>query len=183
MPCFDFVWPGLVRGILVYCAEYHCSHSIALDGNARPDHVRLSDLEPRFVCAGDLKTLCDSDQPVKADLHKRDLSETCQDSGPELCRFLLPWEFTGGGSGCPHESGSSPGLLWLGLVKRALRARRCSVFLKPLAPSLRVSSVWLGKTPFDPLRVTDGASYSGFSRRHWRYIRAYSGCSLCQWRL
>jgi hypothetical protein len=33
-----------VRGVLVYCADYKCSHSIA------PDEVRLSDLEPQFVC-------------------------------------------------------------------------------------------------------------------------------------
>jgi hypothetical protein len=30
---------------LVYCADYRCSHSIAC-----PDDVRLSDIEPRFVC-------------------------------------------------------------------------------------------------------------------------------------
>jgi hypothetical protein len=39
-----------VRGILVYCADYHCSHSTAISGDARPDDVRLSDIEPRFVC-------------------------------------------------------------------------------------------------------------------------------------
>jgi len=39
-----------VRGLLVYCADYNCSHSIAMSGDAWPDDVRLSDLEPRFVC-------------------------------------------------------------------------------------------------------------------------------------
>ena len=39
-----------VRGILVYCADYHCSHSLAISGDAWPDDLRLSDLEPRFVC-------------------------------------------------------------------------------------------------------------------------------------
>jgi hypothetical protein len=39
-----------VRGLLVYCADYRCSHSIAISGDKWPDHVRLSDLEPQFVC-------------------------------------------------------------------------------------------------------------------------------------
>jgi hypothetical protein len=39
-----------VRGILIYCADYTCSHSIAISGDRWPDYVRLSDLETRFVC-------------------------------------------------------------------------------------------------------------------------------------
>ncbi len=39
-----------VRGVLIYCGDYHCSYSIALSGDRWPDHLRLSDLEPRFVC-------------------------------------------------------------------------------------------------------------------------------------
>ena len=39
-----------VCGILIYCADYHCSHSIAITGDTWPDELRLSDLEPRFVC-------------------------------------------------------------------------------------------------------------------------------------
>ena len=39
-----------VRGILVYCADYRCSHSIAISGDHWPDDVRLSDIEPQFVC-------------------------------------------------------------------------------------------------------------------------------------
>ena len=39
-----------VRGVLVYCADYRCSHSMALSADRWPDEVRLSDLEPRFVC-------------------------------------------------------------------------------------------------------------------------------------
>ena len=35
-----------VRGILIYCSDYKCSHSTAISA----DHVRLSDLEARFVC-------------------------------------------------------------------------------------------------------------------------------------
>jgi hypothetical protein len=42
-----------VRGLLVYCADYKCSHLATLTpGNIDkwPDSVRLSDLEPRFTC-------------------------------------------------------------------------------------------------------------------------------------
>jgi hypothetical protein len=39
-----------VRGLLIYCSDYHCSHSIEISGDAWADDVRLSDLEPRFVC-------------------------------------------------------------------------------------------------------------------------------------
>jgi len=38
-----------VRGILVYCADYKCSHHIAMDADTWPD-LRLSDIEDRFVC-------------------------------------------------------------------------------------------------------------------------------------
>jgi hypothetical protein len=39
-----------VRGLLIYCSDHHCSHSIAISADPWPDHVRLSDLEPRFTC-------------------------------------------------------------------------------------------------------------------------------------
>jgi hypothetical protein len=39
-----------VRGVLIYCSDYHCSHSIAVSAEQWPDDVRLSDIEPRFVC-------------------------------------------------------------------------------------------------------------------------------------
>jgi hypothetical protein len=39
-----------VRRVLIYCADYKCSHSIAVMADAWPDDLRLSDIEPRFVC-------------------------------------------------------------------------------------------------------------------------------------
>jgi hypothetical protein len=39
-----------VRGLLIYCSDYHCSHWTAISGDRWPDDVRLSDLEPRFTC-------------------------------------------------------------------------------------------------------------------------------------
>jgi hypothetical protein len=39
-----------VRGVLVYCADYRCNHCVAISADESPDDVRLSDIEPRFVC-------------------------------------------------------------------------------------------------------------------------------------
>jgi hypothetical protein len=39
-----------VRGLLIYCSDYHCSHRTAISGDQWPGDVRLSDLEPRFTC-------------------------------------------------------------------------------------------------------------------------------------
>jgi len=40
-----------VRGVLIYCSDYRCSHSISLDADRWSDDIRLSDIEPRFVRA------------------------------------------------------------------------------------------------------------------------------------
>jgi hypothetical protein len=39
-----------LRGVLVFCADYRCSHSTKLNADRWPGHVRLSDLEPLFTC-------------------------------------------------------------------------------------------------------------------------------------
>ena len=39
-----------IRGLLIYCSDYKCSHNIAISADRWPDHVRLSDLEPLFTC-------------------------------------------------------------------------------------------------------------------------------------
>ena len=39
-----------VRGVLIYCSDYKCSHSIAISADPWHDHVWLSDLEPHFIC-------------------------------------------------------------------------------------------------------------------------------------
>jgi hypothetical protein len=41
---------GGETGILVYCADYRSSHSIAISADQWGDDLRLSDIEPRFVC-------------------------------------------------------------------------------------------------------------------------------------
>jgi len=39
-----------VRDLLIYCADYKCSRSIAVNADQWPDDVWLSDIEDRFVC-------------------------------------------------------------------------------------------------------------------------------------
>nr|WP_249158671.1 hypothetical protein [Bradyrhizobium tropiciagri] len=42
-----------VRGLLVYCSDHRCSHSVELapaEVDQWPASVRLSDLEPKFTC-------------------------------------------------------------------------------------------------------------------------------------
>ena len=39
-----------VRGILIYCRDHKCSHHVAILADHWADHIRLSDLEPQFVC-------------------------------------------------------------------------------------------------------------------------------------
>ena len=39
-----------VSRIAVFCSDYRCSHSTHLPADRWPDHVRLSDIEPQFVC-------------------------------------------------------------------------------------------------------------------------------------
>ncbi len=38
------------RGVLVYCSDYKCSHSVEMSADRWPDDARLSDIEPRFTC-------------------------------------------------------------------------------------------------------------------------------------
>jgi hypothetical protein len=39
-----------VSGVLIYCSDYHCSHSIEISADRWPDNVRLSEIESKFVC-------------------------------------------------------------------------------------------------------------------------------------
>jgi hypothetical protein len=40
-----------VRGVIVYCADYKCSHWMTISADQWPDDMRLSDIEDRFVCS------------------------------------------------------------------------------------------------------------------------------------
>ena len=43
----DHLW---IHDLLMYCADYKCSHSVQMSADRWPDHVRLSDIELLFVC-------------------------------------------------------------------------------------------------------------------------------------
>jgi hypothetical protein len=38
-----------VRGVLIYCSDYKCSHSTPVNADRWPG-LRLSDIEPNFMC-------------------------------------------------------------------------------------------------------------------------------------
>lgn len=38
------------RRLIAYCGDYKCAHSVVVDAGRWSDKVRLSDLEPLFVC-------------------------------------------------------------------------------------------------------------------------------------
>ncbi|MGJ4888851.1 hypothetical protein ACQR1Y_11685 [Bradyrhizobium sp. HKCCYLRH3099] len=37
-------------GVIVYCSDYRCASGRSLSADQRPDNLRLSDIEPRFIC-------------------------------------------------------------------------------------------------------------------------------------
>ncbi len=39
-----------VDEVLIYCADYRCGHHIEINADLWADHVRLSDIEPKFIC-------------------------------------------------------------------------------------------------------------------------------------
>jgi hypothetical protein len=63
-----------VRGLLIYCADYKCSHWTRFSAEACerwPDEIRLSDIESQFVCkacgkkGADVRPGFDWDKPEK----------------------------------------------------------------------------------------------------------------------
>jgi hypothetical protein len=39
-----------VRDVLIYCRDHRCSHHVEASADRWADDVRLSDVEPAFVC-------------------------------------------------------------------------------------------------------------------------------------
>jgi hypothetical protein len=73
---------GGPTGIVVYCADYRCSHSIEMSADRWPDDVRLSDIEPRFVCQACGKRGADVRphfEPARMGLRPR-VQSACMDS-------------------------------------------------------------------------------------------------------
>src|ERR1700686_5909784 len=81
-----------VRGVLIYCSDYKCSPSTSISADQWPDHVRLSDLEARFVCKACGKRGAD----VRPDFNwnEQPVAESCSRSplGGNLSCFLQSLE-------------------------------------------------------------------------------------------
>ena len=99
-----------VRGVLIYCADYYCSHSMAMNADHWPDDVRLSDIEPRFVCAA------------------------CGKRGADVRPDLRPNVSSVSGDGCPASLKVGPESIHI-RERTAIRCRRSS--LADLAPLSR----------------------------------------------
>lgn len=39
-----------VRRVEISCGDYKCAHTVSMNADQWADQVRLSDIEPRFVC-------------------------------------------------------------------------------------------------------------------------------------
>jgi hypothetical protein len=39
-----------IRDLLIYCSDYRCGRSIQMSDDRWPDDIRLSGIEPLFVC-------------------------------------------------------------------------------------------------------------------------------------
>jgi hypothetical protein len=56
--------------LLIYCADYRCTHHVEIDASQWADSVRLSDLEPKFTCqacgrrGADLRPLFEVEKPA-----------------------------------------------------------------------------------------------------------------------
>jgi hypothetical protein len=46
-----------VRGLLIYCADYKCSHWIRIRADQWSADVRLSDLDDRFTCTASVRSV------------------------------------------------------------------------------------------------------------------------------
>lgn len=74
-----------VRGLLICCSDYNCSHHSTISGDRWPDDVRLSDIEPRFICEACGQRGAD----VRPNFHwEQEADSVRQDSG----RFANLWE-------------------------------------------------------------------------------------------
>jgi hypothetical protein len=49
-----------VRGLLVFCQDYRCSHNVTVNGDRWPDDIRLSDIEDRFISVNLIEPVTES---------------------------------------------------------------------------------------------------------------------------
>jgi len=81
-----------VRGLLVVCSDYKCSHSAVISADEWADDVRLSDLEPVFVCEACGKKGAD----VRPDFAHRDVGDFQRAMMSRIRFALIPFKPTCG---------------------------------------------------------------------------------------
>src|SRR6516165_10841548 len=80
-----------VRGVLIYCADFKCSHSTAVSVDQWPDDVRLSNIEDRVVCKACGKRGAD----LRPDVHWEKNPPVNRLRGPLVQRELLrAWAYS-----------------------------------------------------------------------------------------
>ena len=84
-----------VRDVLVYCCDHRCSHHITVSADQWPDHVRLSDIEPDFVC-----TACGTGAEVFARAYGHWLGAVVR--AVRRSDHLAGWAQAADAAGCRH---------------------------------------------------------------------------------
>jgi hypothetical protein len=92
-----------VRDVLIYCKDHRCSHSTTISADQWPDNVRLSDIEPDFVCTacGKARRGCQAD--VSAGSHGDRLIER------HLIRTAIQAKLS---QGQDHRASDPPSTWW-----------------------------------------------------------------------
>jgi hypothetical protein len=88
-----------VRGLLIYCSDYKCSHSTAISGDRWPDDVRLSDIEPKFTARRAAREALMCGQTFRWQGWERDEAARRRDDfrthANEMAAYLIPMACSG----------------------------------------------------------------------------------------
>jgi hypothetical protein len=85
-----------VRGLLIYCSDYKCSHLITISGRW-PDELRLSDFELCFICSACGKRGADVRPNLRACIFVTDPMGSAHNRVTDILRTVLGsiWQWAG----------------------------------------------------------------------------------------
>jgi hypothetical protein len=107
-----------VRGPLIYCSDYKCRHLVTMSGDRWPDNMRLSDLEPRFICSASGKRGADvrrsdcknlqplSEAPVASSILLADQIAVGVTEAAVVVATVVAVSAVSGGAGCCGAGGT-----------------------------------------------------------------------------